>query len=52
MSQPNRFIELVYPIFGAGLIAAGCAWAYRPLGLIMLGLLMLGAAFLGKRRNA
>lgn len=33
----NLFKDLLYPLLGFALIAAGAAWIYHPLGLIVAG---------------
>ena len=47
----NRFTILSL-FLGAGLIIAGVAWIYRPLGAITAGTLLILAAFLSMRHKS
>jgi hypothetical protein len=46
----NRFTILSL-LLGAGLIVAGAAWIYRPLGPISAGALLLLSAFMSMRKK-
>jgi len=39
-------------LFGAGLIIAGAAWMYLPLGLIVAGLIVLFFAVMGVKHGS